>query len=674
MKTLNHRKDIDGLRGISIILVLLFHLDFSGFEGGYIGVDIFFLISGYLITSIILTKFNKNEFNILEFYVNRFRRIFPVLFLVILLSIICSFFFFNAEEIKEFNLSALSSLVFFSNFKYIFNQIDYFTSSIEEPLLNTWILYIEAQFYFFFPLLFIFFKNKLIYIIIFAILIISFLLAQLGGNLSFKPPFLDNTIKFFSPMQFNFYQTPTRVWEILIGSILAFKINELKKISLGNNFSMIGIFLLILSLLLYPSINIGHPGIYTLIPIMGTILIIIDHNEKTIIYKLLTNKYLVFVGLISYSLYLFHYPIIIYYKIFNIYPIFIFDKIIIIILSLVASVISWKYFEKPIRNKKNISNTYLVKFVTIAFCFIIILFLFINNYIIKFEYFTKFQKIYDYSLDFDPKRSVCANGPVNSRKYKFNIIDSCVLGAKNIAPDTVLIGDSMAASLALGLEQLYHKNNKSFIQLTYNGCIPVEDKFLWEKNSRFDCEKYFNEVLNILLTNKNIKNVIFLANLPLYFEGNSYGTKKKLPTLKDYPIGIKRTQELEKQLINYFNKILELNHNIVLIKTIPEPGLYVPKSIARAKKFKKNKIEYSSTYKNYLKRTQSSSNFFNIIGQNKIVKIVNSTNQLCNINMDKCYWTINEKPIYHDHLHFSSHGSKFFVNKNTQILLFNSNN
>ena len=668
----NYRKDIDGLRGISIILVLLFHLDLNAFEGGYIGVDIFFVISGYLITSIILNKFNKNKFNILEFYVSRLRRIFPVLFLVIFSSMIVSTFLFNSKEINDFSFSSISSLAFLSNHKYITDQLNYFTSNIEAPLLHTWSLSIEGQFYLFFPVLFIFLKKKFIFTIVSVGLVASFLLAQMGGNLSYNFPYLDSELSFFSPMSFSFYQTSARIWEILIGSILAFKIKDLKRLSKNNNFSLWGVFLLIISIIIFPGMgDMGHPGIYTLVPIIGTILILADNNQKTAIYKILANKYFVFIGLISYSLYLIHYPIISFYKIFHINSITYLDKILITALSIILSILSWKYLEKPFRNKKNISNLYVIKFFCVSCCFTIILFFFINNFITKSQYVNKFEKTYNFFMATDPMRNLCANGPKVNRKYTFKIIDSCIRGSKDIDPETILIGDSIAASLAFGLEELYTNNNKSFIQLTYNGCIPVQDKFIWGENSRFDCKNYYEEIFNILLTNKKIKNIIFLANFPTYFEGKSL-LGKKLPSLKTYPNGIRRTRIIEEQMIGYINKISKLEKNIIIIKPILEPGFVVPKTLARAKKFNKNLNEFDSTsYKKYLTRTQSSVSFFNKAEQIRLVKIIDSADHLCDISINKCFWTINKKPIYHDDLHFSIYGSQFFANKNKNPLLFN---
>lgn len=156
----NYRKEIDGLRGLSIIFVVLFHANFFGFEGGYIGVDIFFTISGYLITSLILQNIKNNSFNLKDFYLSRTRRILPAYIFILTIFFFISLYLYNTNEIKNYANISISSIFFYSNILFSSNLIDYFFFKTINPLLHTWSLSVEGQYYLLFPFMFILFKKK----------------------------------------------------------------------------------------------------------------------------------------------------------------------------------------------------------------------------------------------------------------------------------------------------------------------------------------------------------------------------------------------------------------------------------------------------------------------------------------------------------------------------------
>ena len=196
-----YRPEIDGLRALAVLPVILFHAGYNNFEGGYVGVDIFFVISGYLISSIIIYEVELGKFSLKNFYERRARRILPALFSVILISAPFAWFILLPADLELFNNSAFSALTFWSNYIFYF-EIDYFeTSSRLKPLLHTWSLSIEEQFYIIFPILLLFFfkfKKKYFIIFISIIAILSLLVAQWGGNLKLTYPFIEKEILFFN--------------------------------------------------------------------------------------------------------------------------------------------------------------------------------------------------------------------------------------------------------------------------------------------------------------------------------------------------------------------------------------------------------------------------------------------------------------------------------------------
>ena len=311
---IKYRPEIDGLRALAVIAVILFHAEFlisfnlgnksfneiKLFEGGFLGVDIFFVISGYLITSLILKGLNENIFSIRDFYERRARRILPILFFIILISIPLSFIFLLPKQIEENSISALATLFFGSNIWFWLVDGYSYWSPINEfkPLLHTWSLAVEEQFYIFYPiLLIIIFKkfNKHVFSILFIIFLISLQIAEFGSN---------------NYVVANFYLLPSRGWELISGALLAklqySSFNKNKISSLNYLMPLLGLFLIINSMIFFDG-STKHPSMVTTIPIIGTMLIIWYSKKGELVYVLLSSKFLVSVGKISYSLYLWHY-------------------------------------------------------------------------------------------------------------------------------------------------------------------------------------------------------------------------------------------------------------------------------------------------------------------------------------------------------------------------------
>ena len=333
--SLNYRSDIDGLRAVSVFAVIFYHANFlifdhEIFQGGFIGVDIFFVISGYLITSLILKELLiDRNFSIYNFYIRRIRRIIPVLLFVIIICIPFAYIYFLPSSLNDFLKSALTSLFFSSNLYFHHTGLIYGgPDSSLKPLLHTWSLAVEEQFYIVFPILLIlfrkFFKNY-----IFQLFIIFFFISFISTQIiSMKFPL------------YNFYFLNVRIWELLAGSIIAyFNINSYV---LENNFKnylpFLGVILILGSIFLLND-EMSLPSIYSMPAVIGTCLIIFFSNSENLVTRFLSLKPLVFLGLISYSLYLWHFPLLAFYNyIFFENQSFII-KILIIILFIFLSIL-----------------------------------------------------------------------------------------------------------------------------------------------------------------------------------------------------------------------------------------------------------------------------------------------------------------------------------------------
>lgn len=334
-----YRKEIDGLRALAVLPVLFFHAGFQAFSGGFVGVDIFFVISGYLITSILIRELDDGTFSLLKFYERRARRILPALCTVILVSVVAGYIIMLPDQWKTLLQSAISVIFFASNI-FFWLQDDYFSAASEEmPLLHSWSLAVEEQYYIIFPVILImlwrFGRNPVLSLIV-VLTVISFFSAEYGS-------------RHYSSA--NFYLLFGRAWEIFAGSITAFYMSRTDRKMFNRPFhifaSWAGFLILCCAIFLFDK-ETPFPSAYAILPVMGTVLIIIFANSEHGIGKILSTPVLVGVGLISYSLYLWHQPVFAFARLlfFDLNGVM---KIALIALSIGLAVVSYFLIERPAR-------------------------------------------------------------------------------------------------------------------------------------------------------------------------------------------------------------------------------------------------------------------------------------------------------------------------------------
>lgn len=345
---MKYRSEIDGLRAIAVVPVILFHAGFEILGGGFVGVDIFFVISGYLITSIILEEVESEKFNFAKFYERRARRILPALFLVMLFCIPFAWFWMLPSQLKDFSQSLVAVTFFLSNILF-FLESGYFSESSEEkPLLHTWSLAVEEQYYLIFPLLIIIawrFGRANTFRLVVFLSIVSFYLSEFH-------------LRYFSSA--NFYLAPSRAWEIFSGSLSAFLVLR-SGIRKSDIFSVIGITLILISMLMYNS-DTRFPSIFTVVPVVGTVLILICADQGTVVASILSNRILVWIGLISYSAYLWHQPLFAFTRIsFQGNPPAVLMGLMSLI-SILLAYLSWKFVEAPFRDRQRVSSVHILCF------------------------------------------------------------------------------------------------------------------------------------------------------------------------------------------------------------------------------------------------------------------------------------------------------------------------
>jgi peptidoglycan/LPS O-acetylase OafA/YrhL len=648
-----YRPEIDGLRAISVFAVILYHAHFNLFDhhflqGGFIGVDIFFVISGYLITTLILNEiYLTSKFSLVQFYERRIRRIIPTLLIVMIISSVVGFFFLLHDSFIDLAKSNLSSIFFISNFYFQETQNSYGAQNgLLKPLLHTWSLSVEEQFYILFPIflsvILRYFKKYLLEFLCLS-LFVSLLFAQYCSKIS---------------ISFNFYLLPSRGFELLIGSVLAYlKLNKIStKKMFGTSYSILnkvcpgfGITLIIYSFLFFNFNKIFHPGFITLLPIIGVGLIIWFAKKGELITEIISSKILIFFGLISYSLYLWHYPIFAYLR-----YLYLFDSNIIKILSILFTIIlslsTFFLIEKPFRNKNIISCKTLIICILSAITILVAS----DFYILE----KKGLKNRFANIIHNTNRSYINFSAPNLKKKSGNI---------------ALIGDSHAQMLSEGLNKKL-ENKYSLVELsTYlyvNDFKKVHRKkgtLIQQENDDFIKDN--KKIENFIENNKNL--IVILTQSWSFKILESF--KDGSPTTEYLePINVKTSSEKERQeyLANglkiTINNILKQGHAVILIYQTPELNFDAQRLINRNLlfSFKNNNTIPILTlnYDDYIKRNKLIFEILDSIKGPKVYRVY-PDKYFCNtVILNKCVVNNKKHLFYYDDNHLSLEGSKYVVN------------
>ena len=644
-----YRPEIDGLRAIAVGAVILYHaqitiLGHQPFKGGFIGVDIFFVISGYLITSIILKDLvTTGSFSFKHFYERRVRRILPALLFVMLVSLPFAWMYLLPSSFIDFSKSILYSLGFSSNFYFHYSGQEYGAESgLLKPFLHTWSLSVEEQFYILFPIVLLFtfkyFRKYLVHILILGF-IISLGLAEWTSR---------------NYLSISFYFIHTRMWELLAGSLLAYY--EINNGCRGKNKTLnlilptLGLLLIGHSILFFND-RMFHPSFYTLSPILGVCLIIWFSNKKEIITKILSTKLFVGVGLISYSLYLWHYPIFAFARQINFTVGDIYKKILLGLVTSIISIISYYLVEKKFRNKKYQFKKLILIFIIST----IILFFFTFQIIVNNGFKSRFPKIIQDSL--------------------LNIKD-VVYYQKNNSKKIVLIGDSHADALAFMLNEEIKKKELSlfrfYTNLYLNNFNEINiktkkiDKNFFESNIKIDNFLKDNSDLIIILSQRWV-----LPFNEKYFD-NKEGIKERSNLTyenKYEPINIKTVSLIERQkylkegLLSQIDKIINQGHNLILVYPVPEMGFYVPGLFINKFYKLKNLNNFQipildGSYKVYKERNKLIFEIFDSIKNENIYRVYPHS-YFCDKQIkDRCVANDKNNIFYRDDDHLSIQGSK----------------
>jgi len=648
---LKYRKEIDGLRAVAVLPVILFHASFAGFSGGYVGVDIFFVISGYLITSNILNEISRNQFSIVNFYERRARRILPALSIVLLFTSIAAFILMPAELLKSYSKSLVSVASFSSNIFFYLTSGYFSTVSDEKPLLHTWSLAVEEQYYIFFPIM------------------ISVLwgvgkknLFKLLVGLTLCSLFFSQYLSMRGAVDGNFYLIFSRAWELLFGALIAFL--NLKQVLirrwLMEVIGALGLLLIIYSIIFFDK-QTPFPSFYTLIPVLGAGLIIVFSDCNTLLGRFLSNKLFVAIGLISYSLYLWHQPIFAFLRLKTLGEPTHDAFVVAILIAVSLSYFSYRFIERPFRNKSKISRYSIFKYSLISLIIMITVGMIgwgSNGFEQSFKH-----NSYLATVKSSPKREEC-----HTRGHKYlKISDACRYFGKNIT--WASFGDSHTVELAYSLAEVLKKKDEGLLHLSFSGCPPA---LLFDVN-RPGCSKWVNEALNYLEKDDSIKHVLLGFRYTGFLFGSQLELYPEVPN-KDpayqFKGAILANTGLTPRGIYWqsFNEIvmrlLKAGKQVHIIYPIPELPVHISKVINPFSIFSDQtmvNIEETTTKEYYFKRNNFILNRLNSLAYTNKLHAIKPFEILC--NSDFCPAVSDGKALYFDDNHLSIAGATEIIEK-----------
>ena len=652
---LTYRPEIDGLRAIAVVAVILYHaqitiLGHQPFKGGFIGVDIFFVISGYLITFIILKELvTTGTFSFKHFYERRVRRILPALLFVMLASLPFAWLYLLPSSFIDFFESILYSLGFSSNFYFWYSGEKYSDESgLLKPFLHTWSLSVEEQFYIIFPIILLItfknFKKYLTHILILGFLI-SLGLADWGSK---------------NYPSFNFYVLPTRGWELLAGSILAYfeitKGHRSKNKTLNLILPFVGLILIGHSISFFND-EMFHPSFYSLSPIIGVCLMIWFSSKNELITKILSTKLFVGIGLISYSLYLWHYPIFAFARITQFAQGSLFNKLLLGIITVILSTFTYYFVERPFRDKKN-NFKVLLSLILISISVLVVMNI---NVIQKNGYKDRFTEILQ-KIGIEKPWNLLKD---SEGKNCFGNINGCKFNTSS-NKKVYIIGDSHMASLMYDLKDKVVKYNYQFLTSTFGGCLFYPGfNLIIIKTQKIKCgDNYFQKLKQTISKDKNSIIIFggrFQRDLSSYGFVNPKGGIEGDKRQSKY-ISVGKYDTIQ---TSFKNEVLELskNNKIILVYPIPELGWDPNKQIFNQwikQRFPKNinLVNVTSSFEVYKNRAKSSFELLDSTQGKNIYRVYPHT-LFCDITIKERCVTHDDKNIFYaDNNHPSLKGAE----------------
>lgn len=578
---LKYRPEIDGLRAIAVVAVLVYHANFSVhggqfLSGGYLGVDVFFVISGYLITLILLREMQASSFSYFSFYERRARRILPALFVMLAVTTLAAWHLLSPLLFKNYSGSLSSTAVFGSNF-FFWGDTGYNAEVGEyKPLLHTWSLAVEEQFYILFPLLLFIawrYTGKYMTVVFAGIFLVSLSYASWINR---------------EDANSAFYLITARAWQLMAGALLAhieFVYGRDRSPLLGAVAPLAGLLMIVAAMFLFSDAT-SHPGLLTLIPVAGTMLIIRYTPSSGVSFSILGNRAFVGIGLISYSLYLWHAPVYSFARIRSQTEVESVDKLAWIGISMLLATITYRLVEKPFRDKRRVAT----RTIWVGSGAGIVAFLAFG--------------LFGYFKDGIPERLPAFIGKIAAAEQRSELPEgaggvSCrkndirdgrcrYPGERDSGYTLVTVGDSHMVMLNRSIHDRLGELAE-FLPLTRGGCLFVLDldQVSWKRQTCL--ADYNRQRLETILEQRN-PLVITGGRLPLQLESSRFNNQEGgIEVGKNIPVPVRPGDSpdnkadmdwIKQAYATTLSQLLENNVKVVLVYPVPEAGWNVPRKLA----------------------------------------------------------------------------------------------
>ena len=642
MTSLVYRRDIDGLRAVAVLAVVLFHFGVPGFSGGFVGVDVFFVISGYLITSIIWRQHQAARFSFVEFWARRARRILPALFVMMAAVLAVGWFLMAPKDYEELGRSVRYQVMFVSNLLFM-RQEGYFDAASDlKPLLHTWSLAVEEQFYIVFPLLLTLLCSRFKHwrLALFSLLLVSFGLSVWA--VAYHP-------------EKAFFLLPMRAWELLAGAMLAIAPASQKRLTpaAAQGISLLGMGLILVAVFGYDN-STPFPGTAALLPVLGVVALIwANEHQSTWVGRVLSTRLMVGLGLISYSWYLWHWPVFVFGSYAGAEE---FGPVLtggLIALTLILGYLSWRFVETPFRERRILAGR---RQILIA-AGLGILVLGIAGQALRWtdglpSRLSEQALQYARASEWRPELMACITDDKSPADTPF-----CRYGLSPAAPAQLLVwGDSHATALIPALEESARQHGVNVMLASSAGCLPLEGL---EHGTR--CAEYNRRVERTLAT-EPVRDILLVARWSLYLYGDAKGDHGH--ALRDgnghYDRAVAE-QRLADGLRARVEQLRKAGYRVWLMKEAPLQPFNPPYRLSRLAMLHQPTAYVGMPVEDHLRQKAFINRLFaDIAAADSHVQVLDPTPQLCDAS-GLCRAEQDGHSLYTDDNHLSEIGARLVL-------------
>jgi peptidoglycan/LPS O-acetylase OafA/YrhL len=655
---LSYRRELDGLRALAVIAVIVYHANLKLFgvqlfQGGFFGVDVFFVLSGYLITGIIRDQMEQGTFSFRDFYWRRAKRIVPALLTMLLVTSGLAYLILLPDDLVVYAQSLQSALYFGSN-HFFYGEDSYTaTASIYRPLLHTWSLSVEWQFYVVFPFV-VWVINRFFPRYMFGMLLALGLLSLQVSSFIVK----------VNP-DMAFYLLPTRAWELILGGLVTFynrtNIESSEKGSFAfiayQSLPIIGLFLVVHSMI-FIGHEVPHPSFITLLPVLGTCLFIMFSHKGEVSYDVMSFKPIVGIGLISYSLYLWHQPVFVFFRLIK-HDYFRYEQFaLLLFISIVMAYISYRFVESKFRNKQ--SETMKLTSITTLFIVNVCVCLYIyDGAPNRFKDINELIKSSERVWVHDGNERCHSGG--GGRPFFLNLEESCFF-ERDSSVTVITLGDSHAGSLSDQANIYAKRKGYNFIQVSSAGCTHIPNL------QGGGCDERAKKVVEFIRNIDGKKYLIYNSRLPKVLEQVSYknpegGTEGGYRDLSKQDLErIEKNKPSRMSMISNFISTLSKNvDRMLVVYPVPEHGYNPRKEIMKLEnRFNAKNITQSVSYGHFKNRTKSAYTALDGANGSNITRVY-PEDYLCDKKLSRCYSQKYNELYYTDDNHLGPKGAKMIL-------------